>query len=276
MPAEPSRVSYDKFWGPMLLLCAVVPARLDGESYPWQLVQRPGLPLPVKAWLIALPVAGIVALVAGLSGARGRGRHFANFLAGLLCLALPIALPAVSTAFPEASPERLPLGDIGSVGWAMLLSLLAIYAGSGMRIVRPAQVPGQVVGALGALLLGVFAFLPAEGSDTSFALARILRMPGWNTRWRELLPFVLFGSAAILGTLNLIRSRAEVVLAKLTRALLVTGLLAWLALPFLSDSGSLASHLPQAWGALHLLAPLFLALDGATACVAVTITRSSE
>jgi len=87
---------------------------------------------------------------------------------------------------------------------------------------------------------------------------------------------VLLGSAAILGTLNLIRSRAEVVLAKLTRVLLVTGLLAWLALPFLAEGGDLKAHLPQAWGALHLLAPLFLALDGAIACVAVTITRSSE
>ena len=276
MPAPSSRVSYDKFWGPLLLLCAVVPARLDGESYPWQLVERPGLPLPVKAWLMALPVAGIVAVVVGLSGARGRGRHFANFLAGTLCLALPAALPAIWSAFPEAGPNRLPLGDIGSVGWVMLLALLAIYAGSGMRIVRPAQVPGQAVGALGALLLGVFAFLPSEGSETSFALTRIHRLKEWNLHWRELLPFVLLGSAAILGTLNLIRSRAEVVLAKLTRVLLVTGLLAWLALPFLAEGGDLKAHLPQAWGALHLLAPLFLALDGAIACVAVTITRSSE
>jgi len=276
MASEPSRVAYDKFWGPLLLLCAAVPVRLDGESYPWQLVVRPGLPLTVKAWLAALPLAGVVAVVAGLSGARGRGRHLANFLAGVLCLALPIALPAIWTAFPEASPARLPLGDIGSVGWVMLLSLLAIYAGSGMRIVRPAQVPGQAVGALGALLLGVFAFLPSEGSEQSFALARILRMPEWNTRWRELLPFVLFGSAATLGTLNLIRSRLEVPLAKLTRVLLIAGLLAWLAVPFLSDGGTLRAHLPQAWGALHLLAPLFLALDGAIGCVAVTITRSSE
>ncbi len=276
MPDGPSRAAYDRFWGLILLLCAVVPVRLDGESYPWQLVYRPGLPLTVKAWLVALPLAGFVGLVAGLSCARGRGRHVANFVAGALCLALPNALPAIWATFPEASPNRLPLGDIGSVGWVMLLALLAIYAGSGMRIVRPAQVPGQVVGALGALLLGVFAFLPSEGSEQSFALARILRLPEWNTRWRELLPFVLFGSAAILGTLNLIRSRAEVVLAKLTRTLLVAGLLAWLALPFLSDGSSLGAHLPQAWGALHLLAPLFLAVDGATACVAVTITRSSE
>jgi hypothetical protein len=276
MADKADRVAYDRFWGGMLLLCAAVPARLDGESYPWQLVLRPGLPVTVKAWLAALPLAGIVSLVAGVSGARGRGRHFANFLAGALCLALPIALPPIWTAFPEASPARLPLGDIGSVGWVMLLSLLAIYAGSGMRIVRPSQAPGQVVGALGALLLGVFAFLPAEGSETSFALARICKLREWNARWRELLPFVLFGSAAIVGTVNLVRTRAEVPLAKLTRALLATGLLAWLALPFLSDGGALAAHLPQAWGALHLLAPLFLALDGAIACVAVTITRSSE
>jgi len=276
MAAKRSRVSYDKFWGPLLVLGAVLPVRLDGQSYPWQLVFREGLAPTVKAWLVALPLAGIVAVVAGLSGARGRGRHFANFLAGSLCLVLPLAVPAIWVAFPEASPDRLPLRDVGSVGWVMLLALLAIYAGSGMRIVRPSQVPGQAVGALGALLLGVFAFLPSEGSETSFALERVLLLREWGTRWKELLPFVLFGGAAILGTVNLVRSRAEVVLAKLTRALLVLGLLAWLALPLLSDVQGLAAHLPQAWGALHLLAPLLLALDGAIACVAVTITRSSE
>lgn len=274
MPAVPSRVGYDKFWGAILLLSAAVPIRLDGESYPWQIVLRPGLPLPARAWIGALPLAGLVGIVAGASGGRGRARHFANFAAGALCLVLPIALPAIWAAFPEASPDRLPLRDVGSVGWVMLLALVAIYGGSGMRIVRPAQIPGQAIGALGALLLGVFAFLPSEGSETSFAMRRILLLREWNARWRELLPFVLLGGAAILGTLNLVRSRAEVALAKLTRMLLVAGLLAWLALPFLA--GDLDSHLPQAWGALHLLAPLFLALDGAIAFLAVTITRSSE
>lgn len=276
MAAEASRVAYDKFWGGMLLLCAALPLRLDGESYPWQLVKRPDLPFPVRAWLFALPVAGIVAVVAGLSGGRGRARHLVNFLAGGICLALPVAARSIWATFPEANPTRLPLGDVGSVGWVMLLSLLAIYAGSGMRIVRPAQVPGQVVGALGAILLAVFAFLPAEGSERSFALERILRVPELKTRWRELLPFLLIAVAAILGTVNLLRTRAEVVLAKLTRALLVAGLLAWLAVPFLVEGGDLKAHLPQAWGALHLLGPLFLALDGAIACLAVTITRSSE
>lgn len=276
MATTPNRVSYDRFWGPLLMVCAVLPVQLDGQSYPWQLVYGPGLPLAVRAWLAALPLAGIVAVVAGISGARGRGRHLANFLAGTLCLALPLLIPAIWATFPEASPDRLPLGDVGSIGWVMLLALLAIYAGSGMRIVRPSQVPGQAVGAFGALLLGVFAFLPAEGSETSFALERIYRLARWREQWRELLPFVLFGGAALVGTINLMRSNAEVVLAKLTRALLVSGLLAWLGLPFLSDPRGLAAHLPQAWGALHLLAPLFLALDGAIACLAVTITRSSE
>jgi hypothetical protein len=132
------------------------------------------------------------------------------------------------------------------------------------------------VGALGALLLGIFAFLPSEGSETSFALARIQRLGEWNARWRELLPFTLLAGAAIVGTLNLVRSRAEVFLAKLTRMLLVAGLLSWLALPFLSEGSDLKAHLPQAWGALHLLAPLFLALDGAIAFIAMSITRSSE
>jgi hypothetical protein len=276
MAADGRRISYDRFWGPLLLLCGALPLRLDGESYPWHLVLRPGLPLPVKAWLAAFPLAGLVAVGLALSGSRGRGRHLANFLAGTVCVALPLALPAIWETFPEASPRSLPLGDVGSIGWVMLLALLAIYAGSGMRIVRPAQVPGQAVGALGALLLGIFAFLPAEGSETSFALTRILRIPEWGTRWRELLPFVLLAAAAALGTVNLLRSRAEILLAKLTRALLVLGLLAWISIPFLEEGADLAPHLPKAWGALHLLAPLFLALDGAIACLAVTITRSSE
>jgi hypothetical protein len=268
--AEGRRVAYDKFWGGMLLLGGLLPHRL-GEPYPWPT----GLPRVVTAWLVAAPTAGILALVLGLIGGRGRARHFLNFALGVACLALPVFSPAVWEAFPEANPAALPVGDVGSVGGVMLLALLAIYAGSGMRIVRPAQVPGQALGALGALLLGVFAFLPAEGSEDSFALARIRLLPEFAARWRELLPFVLFAAAAVVGTANLLRTRAEVALAKLTRLLLAAGLVAWLALPFLDGRG-LAAHLPQAWGALHLLPPLFLALDGAIAYLAVTITRSSE
>jgi hypothetical protein len=275
MSSEARRVAYDKFWGGMLLLTGAMPYRADGESYLWHLLSKP-LPPLAKAWLVAVPAAGLAALA--VAGRRGRGRHFANFALGVLCLAVPLAAPSIWEAFPEANPAALPLGDVGSVGYVMSLSLLAIYAGSGMRIVRPAQVPGQALGALGALLLGVFAFLPAEGSETSFALARILALPALGERWRELLPFVLLGLAAAVGTLNLVRSRAEVALAKATRLLIVLGLLSWLALPFLerARAGSLVGHLPQAWGALHLLAPLFLALDGAIAYLAVTITRSSE
>jgi len=276
MAADDRRISYDKFWGPLLVLCGALPLRLDGQSYPWNLLFRPDLSAAVKVWLAVFPLAGLVAIAFGLSGTRGRGRHLANFAAGTACLVLPLALPAIWQAFPEASPRSLPLGGVGSMGWVMLLALLAIYAGSGMRIVRPSQVPGQTVGALGAILLGIFAFLPAEGSDTSFALSRILWLPEWRTRWEDLLPFLLLGTAAVVGTLNLLRSRAEVFLAKLTRTLLVAGVLSWLATPFLADGGDLASHMPKAWGALHLLVPLFLALDGAIACVAVTITRSSE
>jgi hypothetical protein len=276
MSAEGRRVSYDKFWGGMLLLTAALPYRLDGESYPWQLIARPGLAPVVKVWLAALPLAGLLALCVGVAGRRGRGRHLGNFLAGVLCVALPVVQPAIPAAFPDVDAAALPLGDVGSVGWVMCLALLAIYAGSGMRIVRPAQVPGLALGALGALVLGVFAFLPAEGSEASYALVRVLALRDIATRWRELLPFLLFAGAALVGTINLVRSSREVALAKLTRMMLVGGLLAWLALPFLVETASLEAHLPRAWGALHLLAPLFLALDGAIACLAVTITRSSE
>jgi hypothetical protein len=247
----------------MLLLAGALPYGAPGPL--WRLLRQPFTPL-AKVWLLAVPAAGLVALL--LSASRGRGRHVTNFLSGASCLALPLLAPAIWRAFPEANPAALALGDLGSVGAVMCLALLALYAGSGMRVARPAQVPGQALGALGGLLLAVFAFLPAEGSEESLALVRVRALLELPARWRELLPFLLFGLAAVVGTLNLVRSRAEVVLAKGTRLLIVLGLAAWLGLP--------EAPLPRAWGALHLLAPLFLALDGAIAYVAVTITRSSE
>jgi len=171
-------------------------------------------------------------------------------------------------------------GDLGSVGWVMLLALISIYAGSGIRIVRPTQIAGQALGALGAMMLAVFAFLPMEGQEQSFAYMRIERMPQFATEWRELVPFCLLGLAASCGTFNLLRTRAEVELAKITRLLIVAGLLFWVTLPFFesgqAEGGTLERHLPNAWGGLRVIAPLFLALDGCIAFLAISITRSND
>jgi hypothetical protein len=70
-----------------------------------------------------------------------------------------------------------------------------------------------------------------------------------------------------------------VFLSKLTRTLLVAGLLFWIAAPFLVGGEALENvdrHLPETWGGLRLLAPLFLALDGTIAYLAISVTRGDE
>jgi len=269
------RVAYDKFWGTVLVLTCVAPERLDGESYPWQLLARAADPF-VAAWIVLGSVAGLVALGAGLAGWRSRKRHLTYFLLGSATLALPLFAPQIWGRFPHANPGALPLGTLGSVGWVMLVALVALYAGSGVRVARPTLVLGQAMGALGALLLGVFAFLPMEGQEASFAVARLSVAPAWRERLHQLLLFVLVGAAALFGVLNLVRSRAEVALARLTRLLLTAALLLWIALPFLRAGVRPGAHLPVAWGGLRLVAPLFLALDGCIAFLAISATRSDE
>jgi hypothetical protein len=156
----------------------------------------------------------------------------------------------------------------------MLLACVAMHAGSGIRIARPTQVAGQALGALGALLLAVFAFLPGEGAATPYAVERLLALSSFPEGALPLLPFLLAASATTLALFNLLRSRAEVPLAKLTRLLLVGALFAVLALPLLGADR--AHHHAAAWGGLRLLAPIFLALDGAVAYLAATITRGDE
>jgi hypothetical protein len=57
-------------------------------------------------------------------------------------------------------------------------------------------------------------------------------------------------------------------------------MLFWVVLPFVdavqASPGQLAHHMPAAWGGLHVIAPLFLMLDGCVAFLAITITRSGE
>ncbi|MHC4135565.1 MAG: hypothetical protein ACYTDU_01155 [Planctomycetota bacterium] len=272
------RISYDRFWGGVLLVSCALPYRLDGESYSWHLF-RDGSPA-VKAWLIAASIAGLFGVVAGVARWRGRPRHLANLILGGVTLGLPAFAPSIWDTFPETNPAVLPLGELGSVGWVMLAALVAIYAGSGIRIVRPPQIAGQALGALGALLLAVFAFLPMEGDERSLALIHLKLAPAFSDHWRHLVPFCLLALGGLFGTLNLLRSRAEVVLARLTRLLVVAGMLFWVVLPFIdavrATPDQLALHMPAAWGGLHVIAPLFLTLDGCVAFLAITITRSGE
>jgi hypothetical protein len=274
-PRRARRVQYDLFWGAILLATCLMPARLADRSYLWHLlVDTRGW---VQGWLIAGVAAPLFALAAGLTGWRGRWRHFVNFCFGTALLSMPMVAPEIWREFPLANPATLPLGGLGTVGWVVLVALTAIYAGSGIRVVRPSQITGQALGALGALLLLMFTFLPMADSDTSYGMTRIRLMGEFRTLWRELTPFLLVSAAALCGICNLVRSRWEVPLAKLTRLLMVSGLMFWLALPFLEKGGtSLKTHVPVAWGALKSIGPLFLSLDGCVAFVAISITRSEE
>jgi hypothetical protein len=272
------RITYDKFWGGVLLVGCALPYRLDGGSRPWHLF-RDGSPM-VRVWLAACLIAGLFGVVAGIARWRGRPRHLVNFALGGLTLGLPAFATVIWDTFPETNPALLPLGELGSVGWVMLLALVAIYSGSGIRIARPAQVAGQALGALGAFLLAIFAFLPMEGDERSLAFIHLKLAPDFSDHWRQLVPFLLLALGGLCGTINLLRTRAEVVLAKLTRLLVVAGMLFWVVLPFVdavrSSSGQVGHHMPAAWGGLHVIAPLFLTLDGCVAFLAITITRSAE
>ena len=267
-----NRVTYDRFWGLLLLLTCVMPLTPHAESHLWHLIRRIEDPA-VVAWIIVGSVAGLVAFVLGLSGARGRWRHFLSFALGSATLAMPIFVPRIWQHFPFANPATLPMGDLATVGWVMLVALGGLYAGAGVRIVRPSHSLGQALGGLGAFLLLVFAFLPAEGAGLSYATERFRLFTDWDAHWRVLVPFCVVGTAVLFGILNLVRTPLEVVFARLTRAALIGGLLFWIALPFIESQAPLEGHLPVAWGTLRFLGPLFLAVDGTIAFMAISFSR---
>ncbi|MDH3591812.1 MAG: hypothetical protein OER88_08040 [Planctomycetota bacterium] len=269
------RVTYDRFWGLVLLVTCFLPARLEGDARLWNLVAAEEN-AAVIVWLLLAAAAGVFGVTANFFGWKGRPRHLTNFVLGIAMLAGPLVTPVIWQRFPFVNPVSLPLGDAAEIGWVVLVALAAIYTGSGMRIVRPSHIAGPALGALGALLVAVFAFLPRVGGEPSYGMAQLGALSEIGARWRALLPFLLTSAGVVCAILNLIRTGAEVMLAKLTRVLLIGGLLVWIALPFLEGGGKLAAHVPKAWGALRLLAPLFLSLDGATAFIAISMTRSSE
>jgi len=268
--ASGRRISYDRFWGAVLLAGAGLPL-VVGEA-PWKSFREEADP-GIRAWLAAGWGLGLLALGLGLSGWRSRSRHLINFVGGVALVALPVCRPLVWERFPSTNPASLPLTELGSVGWVMLLACVAIYAGSGIRIARPTQIAGQGLGALGALLLAVFAFLPGEGGTMPFGAQRVKSLFA-EPVGRTVLPFLLTAAATVLATINLLRSRAEVALARMTRLLLVAAFTASLAMPLFGEERS--RIVPVAWGSLLLLAPLFLALDAAVTYVAATITRGDD
>jgi len=269
------RIRYDLFWGALLAASCFLPATLRDDARLWHLVSRHPDPR-VRAWLLLAPVAALAALLGAWSGWRSRMRHLLNFALGAAQLALPLFAPAVWQAFPTANPAALPLGDLGEMSWVVLVAMTAIYVGSGIRVARPSQVVGQAFAALGALLLAIFSFLPPSAGGPPFAVVRFGALADFAAEWRDQLPFVLMAGAAVLGTLNLTRTRAEVFFAGVTRLLMVAGLLFWIVRPFLEGGAPLRTHVPEAWGALRFLGPWFLALDGAVTFVAISITRSDS
>ncbi|MHC4958730.1 MAG: hypothetical protein ACYTGN_10175 [Planctomycetota bacterium] len=271
-----NRVSYDRWWGLLLLLTCAMPVAADGPS--WILPLVAGQPdVAISIWLVLGTLTGLAAFALGLGKSPARWRHFTNFALGSACLAMPLFDPEIWQAFPYANPALLPLSGLEQVGWVMLVGFGALYAGSGVRVVRPSQPLGQAIGALGAFLLCVFAFLPTEvqSSASPYAVERLGMLATIQSSWRDLAPFLLIATGVVCGVVNLTRTPFEIVFAKLTRLLLVAGLLFWIALPFLETNAPLAGHLPVAWGTLRLLGPFFLAVDGVVAFLAISITRDA-
>lgn len=271
------RVSYDKVWGALLLVTCAMPAAAGDGRFLWQRDYSAASAVEI-AWLAAGSLAGLLGLVMGVLGLRGRGRHLGNFFLGTLTLALPLFDPGIWVRYPWTNPARLPLGGLGSVGWVMLCGLAAVYAGSGMRVTRPSQFTGQALGALGAFLIAAFALMPVDGGGVPVAVARVRLAFEPGAAWRATVPFCLVALAVALGLVNLLRTRAEVPLAKASRLFLAGALLFWVALPFaeFGSGGDLAHHLPVAWGALRFFGPLFLALDGCVAFAAISFTRAND
>lgn len=293
------RITYDRFWGALLLLSCILPYYVAGAGsqgtrplFVWDALAnddgeragdpeaasapaRPALDLDARIWLIAGSGAGLLVFTGGLVGARGRGRHLLNFVIGASLLGYAAWRPGVFRAFPECNPALHPLPKFGQLGWVPLVSMLALYAGSGMRIARPTQPTGQAVAGLAAFLLLVFFFIPLKGQPRAFGLERLSKIGEFTENARDLAPFLLVLGAAGFGVLNLIRTGVEVPLARGIRFLLIAAfLLPWF--PDLAGGTRILPLLPVLWGAIRIAAPVFLALDACCAHVAITLTRSEE
>jgi len=270
------RVAYDRVWGALLLLSCLIPAQLTKEGAWVQRFYVPGS-VTLSAWVLGGTGAGLVAVMLGLSGFRGRWRHGINIALGCGLLAMPLIWPSIWDSFPSADPSRMPLASLGKVGWVMLLALGAVYVGAGLRIARPTNFAGLSLATVGGLVMIIFACLPRSVGGSGYASERVLEFREFATSWQSLLPVVLVAAAVLCSVANMVRNRFEVAWARLTRMLLVSALLLVILLPFVSAGGDeLSWHAPAAWGSVRFFGPLFLALDGAIAFTAISITRTQD
>jgi hypothetical protein len=270
------RVAYDRTWGLLLLLSCLIPIQLATDSPVLGRFWIDGEP-KVSAWLMLTALTAIVALALGLGAFRGRWRHFTNIVLGCTVLALPVFVPAVWETFPLANPARLPIAGLGRIGWVMLLALGAIYVGSGIRVTRPTHFAGAALGTAGALILTLFACMPQAVGGSGYASSKVLLFRDFADHWSGLAPVTLVAAATICSIFNMVRNDKEVALAKAARTLLAGSLILIILLPFLmARGGELTWHAPAAWGAARFFGPLFLAIDGAIAVTAISITRSQE
>ena len=270
------RVAYDRTWGVLLALSCLIPVQLVTQADAATRLWVEGEP-QASAWLILTAVAAFVAVVLGLAGCRGRWRHFTNILLGCTVLAIPLFAPRIWDTFPMANPARLPITDLGRIGWVMLLAMGAIYVGSGIRVTRPTHFAGAALGTAGALILTLFACMPAEVGGSGYASEKILLFRDIRESWHELVPVALVAGATLCAIFNMVRNDHEVRLAKLSRSLIAGALIIMILAPFLlARDGDLQWHAPSAWGAARFFGPLFLAIDGAIAFTAISITRGQE
>jgi hypothetical protein len=284
-PTPGQRISYDRFWGALLLLSCILPYYVEGSGaqegrphFVWDAFLKRdagGLGGHDLVWLALGSAAGLLAFASGLFGARGRGRHLLSFALGATVVGYAALRPSVLSAFPECNPARHPLPEFGRLGWVPLVSMLALYAGSGIRIARPAQIPGQALAGLAAFLILVFFFIPMKGARHSYGAERLGELSNFAANARALAPFLLVLGAAVLSVLNLLRTAIEVPLARGTRFLLVAAFLVpWFPSP--GPEFRMLHLFPVFWGAVRAAAPAFLALDACCAYLAISLTRSSE
>lgn len=266
-------MAYDRVWGAILLAIACIPPATSGGDWSFWVTGDPAL----SAWVLGAGVVGLLAIILGFAGIRSRSRHAINILGGCALFAAPLFLPRIWDQFPYVNPARLPLAEVGRTSGVMLLALGAVYVGSGIRVARPSQFVGLGLGTTGALIAAIFVCLPEDVGGSGYASAQVLVFREFSTRWAELLPPALGAVAVACAFFNMVRNKAEVGLARASRLLLVGALLAAILLPFfVKGNHDATSQLSVAWGALRFFAPLFLAIDGAIAFTAISITRSQD
>lgn len=276
------RISYDRFWGALLLLTCVVPYLIhDGDAiFYWDLIRdasNTGNDIAL-AWLVLGGVAGLVALVGGILGSGGAMRHVANLVLGGATLGVLLFSEQTRSEFSRAHFSELVPQGLGRNQWIFLVGILAAYIGSGIRVARPRHIVGVLFGGLGSAALGVSLFLPGAGGAPSVfdSVVEAFRTQDFSSmiasRWTVLIWSLCVAGAALLGTFNFFRTPAEVGLAKAVRFLVLGSFLVFFVAMgvHLTDQGPFGTTaLPYAWSILRLLGPFFLCIDGLIAWFAL-------